>query len=106
MEAPLEGSVNAQVLRDEQTISLTNTSGRVLGPGTMWLNGRYGREIGEIGLGQTVTYRLASFEDEFGEAFRAGGFWAIEDPDLLVRAEVEEGEGLVGLVVARGKAPE
>jgi hypothetical protein len=106
MEAPRLGSVDVQVLRDGERISLTNTSGAVIGPGTMWLNGRYGREIKAIAQGQTATYRLSSFVDEYADAFRGGGFWAIEDPDTVVRVEVEQDGSLLGLIVTRGQPVE
>lgn len=106
MEATRAGTIDVQVLRDGTMISLANTSATVLGPGTMWVNGRYGREIDAIGLGETVSYRLSSFEDEYAGAFRGGGFWAIEDPDTVVRVEIEQDGALIGLIVVRGTPPE
>lgn len=93
--------LDVHVLRDTTKISLTNTSAEPIGPGTLWLNGRYGREIEQIAVGDRETYTLGTFRDEFGDAFRGGGFWAMERPDVLVRAEVESGDDLVGLIVIR-----
>lgn len=94
-----ERVLDVHVLRDETTITLTNTSTRALGPGMMWVNRWYGRSIDAIAPGQTVTFKLFDFRDRFGESFRAGGFFATDDPDQLVKCEVLENDSLTGLIV-------
>lgn len=94
-----EPSLPIQVLRDVTKIRLTNTSARSFGPSTMWLNGRYSREIEGLAIGETLTLEVGEFFDEFGAAFRGGGFFATVDPDPLVMAEIESEGRLFGLVV-------
>lgn len=91
-----------QVQRHGTHIALTNTSALVLGPGTMWLNEQFAREIEAIEVGRSASFHLSEFTNEFGERFRAGGFFATERPDRLVHAQVEQGGTLVGLIVIGG----
>ena len=42
---------------------------------------------------------LSEFKDEYGQEFRAGGFWATRKPERLVLAQLEAEEGMLGLVV-------
>lgn len=99
--------LDIHVLRDETRITATNTSGMNLGPALVWLNGRYSLPIRAWAPGETLTFRLADFADEYGERFRAGGFFSTEAPEPLVLAQVQpEGEErLIGLLVI-GQRPE
>jgi len=94
-------AVDVQVLADPsgQTLSLTNATAEPLGPGTLWLNAWYSREIDRIGIGETVRLPLGGFRDVYGEAVRTGGFFATERPETIVLAELEVAEGLRRLVV-------
>lgn len=92
-------SLPVQVLRDVTKIRLTNTSARSFGPSTMWLNRRYGRPIEGLAIGETITLEVGGFHDEFGAAFRGGGFFATVDPDPLILAEIESEGTIYGLVV-------
>ncbi len=86
-------------------VSFTNTSARSFEASTMWINGSYSRPVDPIGIGESVTLDLRTFVDEFGNAFRAGGFFATRTPHDLVLAEIEEQDGSrFGLVVIRGIA--
>jgi hypothetical protein len=101
--------LDVQVKRDVTRISATNTSGRAFAePTTMWINRRFSRSIGAWGVGETITLDLEQFRDNFGEQFRAGGFFSANRPDDVVLAELETGSGdareLVGLIVVQGKA--
>jgi hypothetical protein len=101
--------LDVQVVRDVTQISSTNTSARAFAePTTMWINRRFSRPIGAWGVGETLTIDLEQFRDNFGEQFRAGGFFSANRPDDVVLVELETGEGdgreLVGLVVVKGKA--
>lgn len=87
------------VLRADTKIAMTNTSSHAFGPCRMWLNQWYSRELPGFGVGESMTLELDSFKDRYGTAFRAGGFWAIENPEKLVLAQIEEAQTLVGLVV-------
>lgn len=96
--------IDVQVIRDPETvISLTNTTSRAFGPSTLWINGRFSRPILGFAPGETLRLDLYEFRDEFGEKFRAGGFFATKNPDKVVHAQletVEDGETkLIGLVV-------
>jgi len=56
-------------------------------------------------VGEHLIFKLTEFTDEFGEPFRAGGFFATETPDMLALAEIEtaraDGQGtmILALVV-------
>ncbi|MDX2116421.1 MAG: hypothetical protein SFZ24_12495 [Planctomycetota bacterium] len=90
---------NIQVTRRETHITLTNTSARAFGAGTLWLNAQYSRGIDGLAIGETLTLDLREFRNEFGEKFRGGGFFATERPDKLVQAQLELPEEMVGLIV-------
>jgi len=98
-EMEKQPSLPIQVLRDVTKIRLTNTTARSFGPSTMWLNGRYSREIEGLGIGETLTLDVGDFTDEFGARFRGGGFFATVNPDPLVMAEIETDGQMFGLVV-------
>ena len=55
----------------------------------MW----YSRHIEGMEPGQTLRFRLREFEDQHGQAFRAGGFFATREPERMVLAELETVEG-------------
>jgi hypothetical protein len=97
-------TLDIQVIRRSTIIEMTNTTARVFGPSVLWLNGRFSKEIPGFAVGQTLTFRLREFKDEFGESFRGGGFFATERPELLALAEIEpRGSGeMLGLIVVRG----
>lgn len=99
-------TVDVQVFRREKTVFFTNTTARRFERGTMWLNRRYSRPFEPIAPGESFEAPLHEFRDEFGEPFRAGGFFASEFPDRLVLAQLEtpQADGrsrLVGLVVVQ-----
>lgn len=103
--------LDVQVSRDVTILRATNTSARAFAsPSTMWINRRFSLPIGDWGVGQSITVKLDTFRDNFGEQFRAGGFFARERPDTVVLVELETptpdatGMQLIGLVVVRGKA--
>ena len=103
--------VNVQVFRRDTTLELTNTTARNFGPGTLWLNGRFSRKIDGMAIGQTLVLNLREFEDEYGDPFRAGGFFAADPPERVVMTQYEAdgsaSEGapsLVGLITVQGLA--
>lgn len=99
-------TLDVQVFREGPEIRFTNTTARPLGPGRLWLNGWYSREIPEIAVGESVKYQLKEFRDQYGAAFKGGGFFAARNPETLVLAQVQPAEGgeLLGLVVVKGEA--
>lgn len=82
-------TLDIQVQQRPRTLTLTNTSAQRFGPSTIWLNKRFARPIGSLGVGESLTLDLSSFSDEFGERFRGGGFFAVREPERLVLAQVE-----------------
>lgn len=91
--------LDVQVFRDVTRLRFTNTSGRPLGPGMLWVNRRFGYAMPEgVAIGERVDLDLKSFVDEFGDPFRAGGFFATRDPDKVVIVEYEEDAGADGLL--------
>jgi hypothetical protein len=97
-------TLDIQVVREETVIRLTNTTARGFGKCRLWMNRWYSLAIDKFDVGQTLELDLGAFRDEHGEAFEAGGFFAIKKPDPLVMAQLETGEEMLGLVVV--SAPE
>ncbi len=100
--------IDVQVFLRPRSVEFTNTSARAFGACTMWLNGRYCAPIDSIAVGQTIKIPLDRFRDENGETLRPGGFWAIEKPDRLAKAQLElpQEDGttrLIGLIVVRNE---
>lgn len=93
------GSLDIQVVRDGTSIRMTNTTARSLAAGRIWANRWYSTEFPGLGVGETLSMELGDFKDQYGDAFRAGGFFATERPAQLVQAQLELGEELIGLVV-------
>lgn len=96
--------LDIQVFRHETRIEFTNTTARALPAGTMWLNRRFSRPMPAIAVGQSFDLALDEFQDEFGEHFRAGGFFATREPETLVQAQLETTDAggkptLLGLIV-------
>jgi hypothetical protein len=103
-------TLDIQVFRASTRIEMTNTTATPFGPSTMWLNARFSRTLPGLAPGEHTVLALTDFKDQFGESFRAGGFFARETPDLLSLAEIEtvraDGSKMVlGLVVV-GQDPE
>ena len=94
---------DVQVFRQSTTLSLTNTTTRDFGPSVLWLNQRYSMPIDGLASAQTLELDLKAFVDEFGETYRAGGFFAqrVPAPVVLCQLETDEGDGPVmhGFVV-------
>lgn len=82
-------TLDIQVVRRAQRVTMTNTSAINFGPSRLWLNRRFSLPIDGWKIGETLDIHLASFADEFGERFRPGGFFAAEAPDKIVQAQIE-----------------
>ena len=80
---------NIQLYRSGRSITLTNTTAQSFGPSTIWLNRWFSRDIEGFEIGETMTLSLADFTDEFGDAFKGGGFFATTAPERIVHAELE-----------------
>lgn len=100
-------TLDIQAFRRDKTIQFTNTTARVLPPGTLWLNARFSRPFPGAAVGENIELPLESFRDEFGDPFRPGGFFASEAPDRLVLAQLEgpptaDRTTMLGLIVVQG----
>lgn len=93
--------LDVQVLRDGTEISMTNTAGEALPAGRLWINAWYSRDFPGLAVGESATYSLHDFKDRYGDAFRAGGFFATQRPDRMVQAQIESGDQLIGLIAIR-----
>ncbi|KAA0216002.1 MAG: hypothetical protein DYG94_09930 [Leptolyngbya sp. PLA3] len=93
------GALPIQVIRRVTHIDIANTAARGFGASTVWLNGRFSHPIEGIDVGQTLRLDLREFRDEFGESFRAGGFFATRNPEALVLCDLETDGRMYGLVV-------
>lgn len=107
-DAPMAEVLDVQLFRDVTTLRFTNTTTRDLPAGTMWLNKRYSAPMPAVASGETIELDLRQFVDEFGDTYKAGGFYAQREPAPVVLAQIEvptpEGEpALYGLVVVQNK---
>ncbi len=95
--------VDIQVFRDSTTLRFTNSTTDDFGPSIVWLNQRYSQPLAGLASGETIEMDLKLFVDEFGETFRAGGFYAQRVPAPVVLCQLEtELDGqqqLIGFVV-------
>ncbi len=98
--------VDVQVVREETWLVFTNTTPRDIGAGRVWVNQEFALPFDGLEVGETARLPLGAFENEFGERFRAGGFFAIRPPTdvVLVQVEEDDARGLLGLVVVDGEA--
>jgi len=80
---------NIQLYREGRSITLSNTTARPFGESTIWLNKWFSRDIEGLAIGESVTLSLAEFTDEYGDAFKGGGFFATTAPERIVHAELE-----------------
>jgi len=98
---------DVQVFRDVSLLKFTNTTTRDFGPSVIWLNKRFSLPIPGFDSGDTIELDLHHFVDEFGDVYRAGGFFAQRTPApvVLVQIETVENESpiLHGLVVVENK---
>lgn len=104
IEKAQQRSINVQVVRHETEVTMINTTAEALPAGTMWINGQFGREFTGLAPAQRVTLSLKEFHNEYGEAFRAGGFFATQRSSDLVMAQIETDNAMIGLVVVNGQA--
>ena len=107
MTMPMGEVYDIQVFRDVGTMRFTNTSPRTFEPTRIWINQRFSRLFGGMAPGETVELPLIEFVDEYGDTFRAGGFFANRTPEALVLVQIESGEGesavLDGFVVVENR---
>lgn len=92
-------TLDIQVVRSETDITLTNTTARAFGKSRLWINRWYSKPIASLGVGETMKISLNEFRDQYGEPFRAGGFFASRTPDRVEQAQLETGDGMIGLIV-------
>lgn len=98
-DAAILRTLDVQVFRDGSKIELVNHTTLPLADFDLWLNERFLRRIDSLPPGESVKVSLYEFLDEYQEPFRGGGLWSTKLPDPIIKAEVQSGEGLVGLIV-------
>ena len=91
--------LDIQVIRDGKTITMTNTSTQVFTDARLWAIQWYSHPLPSWKPGETLSFDLSNFKDRYGNPMRAGGFWAVDNPEKLVLMQVEQGDKLIGLVV-------
>jgi len=97
-------TLDIQVVRGETDLTLTNTTARSFGRSRLWVNRWYSREIEKLDVGQSLELDLSSFRDIYGEAFRAGGFFATRKPDRVELVQLETADTMLGLVAVGREA--
>jgi hypothetical protein len=88
---------DVQAFREDTRLVMTNTTAEEFRPGLLWVNAYFSREIDGLAIGETLRLDLREFRNEYGEAFRAGGFFATRRPDAVVLVEIQQGDDLIGL---------
>ncbi len=97
--------LDIQAFRRETELLLTNTTAEPFpGGGRIWVNAQFSYPFDSFEIGQTLLLDLREFVNEFGERFRAGGFFATELPDDVVLVQIEHGGRIDGVVVVRNEA--
>ena len=95
--------LDVQVFRESTTLRFTNTTTHDFGPSIVWINQRYSQELSGLASGETVEMDLKLFVDDFGETYRAGGFFSQRIPAPVVLCQLQtllDGEEqLIGFVV-------
>jgi hypothetical protein len=107
-DAPMVSVLDIQLFRDVTVLRFTNSTTMDLPAGTMWLNKRYSAPMPGAASGETVEMDLRQFVDEFGDTYKAGGFFAQREPAPVVLAQVQVPDGngnplLYGMVVVQNK---
>jgi hypothetical protein len=104
IEKSQTAAVDVQVIRNETQITMVNTTAQPLPAGTIWINGQFSHAFDGLTPGSRTTMSLKEFRNEYGEAFRAGGFFATQRSSDLVMAQIETDTHMIGLVVVNGRA--
>ena len=95
--------LDVQVFRESTVLRFTNTTTHDFGSSVVWLNQRYSQELSGLASGETVEMDLKLFVDDFGETYRAGGFFSQRIPAPVVLCQLQTmlngEEQLVGFVV-------
>lgn len=91
--------VDVEVFRDGTKITLANHAPESFADFTLWINERYQAKVDALPLGGMLTISLDSLRDEFGEKFRAGGFFSSQKAQPVVKAEMQSTDSLIGLIV-------
>lgn len=99
-ELPKREVLDIHALRDGTRVSLTNSTTTAFGPSRLWINRWFSRDIDGLAIGQQLDLSLSEFKDQYGEEFRAGGFFATRKPDRLVLMQIESEGAMYGVVTA------
>lgn len=91
-------TLDIQAVRTKTTIRITNTTARAYGKSRLWINRWYSAPIESLAVGESIELRQDSFRDQYGEAFRGGGFFATRKPMKVDLVQLETEEGMVGLI--------
>lgn len=96
------GMLDIQAFREDTVLILTNTTSDSFPQGgRFWVNAQFSLPFESFDIGETKRLELREFANEFGERFRAGGFFSSERPEDVVLVQIEHGGALEGLVVVK-----
>jgi len=106
--APMIEVLDVQLFREVTLLKFTNSTTIDFPQGTFWLNKRYSSPMPAVASGESIELDLRMFVDEFGDTYKAGGFFAQREPApvVLAQIELEDDNGdptLYGLVVVQNK---
>jgi hypothetical protein len=93
-------TIDMQVFRDGESITIVNATPRSFRDIDIWINKRFTQPVDELLAGGSVRLSIWDFWDVRGERMIGGGFFATDDPTpvLLVQIQTSDTEPLLGLV--------
>ena len=97
-------SIDVQVVRDDAVLTISNTTAAVLPAGRLWVNQAFSRPVDELPIGETVSFDLYEFRNRFDEPFRAGGFFATQNPLNIYMVQWQTEQEILGLLTVEGDA--
>lgn len=98
-------SVDIQLFRDGEHITLYNATATSYSEFDLWLNQRFVAHVASLPAGGNITLSLWDFWDERGEVINAGGLLRVDEPTPIRLAEIQIGldQPLVGLITIRAE---
>lgn len=99
------GTVDIQVFRDGERLTIVNSTARSYDEVDLWLNQRWMHHVAALPAGATVDLSLKHFHDAFGQSFQAGGFWRSYEPTPVRLVEIQPAPEapMIGLITIRAE---
>lgn len=98
-------SVDMQVFRKGDKLTIYNATARSYRDFDFWVNQQFVHHVDALAAAGKVTVSLWDFWDERGEVFNAGGIWRVYEPTpvRLVEIQLNEEEPMIQLITIRAE---